>query len=367
MRIAVTGAHGFLGWHLRCRLRAFTDHDVIPVTRAEWPELATTVSNVDAVLHVAGINRADDGAAIEHGNAQLARDLADAIAVAPRPPAVVFANSVQAGNDSPYGAGKALSAEILRTACVRAGSAFTNILLPNLFGEHGRPDYNSFVATFVDRIVNGKTIEVQDRQIELLHVQTAAEAMMAALTETEKARLETTASSVEQIQDTLVSFRDLYSRYEIPALTSHFDVALFNTFRAALFPSGSPFVPQPRTDKRGTLVETVRYHGGEGQAFVSTTKPGVTRGQHFHFRKIERFAVIRGQATISMRRLLTNETISFDIDGSRPATIDMPTLWSHNITNTGTDELVTMFWANELFDPDDPDTFPEPVDPGTAP
>jgi len=107
----------------------------------------------------------------------------------------------------------------------------------------------------------------------------------------------------------------------------------------------------------------VRAHGGQGQTFVSTTKPGITRGEHFHLRKIERFVVLRGEARISLRRMFADDVVSFDVTGDAPAVVDMPTMWVHNITNTGASELTTLFWTHELFDPAAPDTFPDTVSP----
>lgn len=366
MRIAVTGADGFLGWHVRCRLRALSDHDIVPIGRVDWPSLDALIEDVDAVLHVAGINRADDAATVQNGNVQLAKDLAEAVRRARQAPAVVFANSAQVGNGTPYGTGKASGAEILRGACEAVGAPFADVLLPNLFGEHGRPNYNSFVATFVHRIAVGAEITVQDREIELLHVQDAAANLIEAVGSNATSSPMGTATTVQRVHETLLSFHNVYRRGEIPALLSSFDIALFNTYRSAVFPGRYPFVLNPQTDRRGALVETVRSHGGEGQTFVSTTKPDVTRGEHYHLRKVERFAVIQGEAKIILRRLLTNETVAFDVSGDRPTAIDMPTFWVHNITNTGDDDLITMFWTNELFNPDDTDTFYETVRTGAT-
>ena len=162
-------------------------------------------------------------------------------------------------------------------------------------------------------------------------------------------------------KDFLTSQYDVYRHGEIPALPSRLHVNLFNTLRAAMFPARYPMQLVRRTDPRGSLVETVRAHGSEGQTFISTTVPGITRGQHFHLRKAERFVVVGGQARISLRRVLTDEAVSFDVDGASPVVVDMPTLWTHNITNTGAGELTTMFWTNELFDPEDADTYAEEV------
>lgn len=363
MRIVITGASGFLGWHLRTRLHALTDHDVAEVDVHNWHLLDQSVKGADTVIHLAGINRADDRE-VEEGNAKLASDLARAASTAATPPRIVYANSVQAGNDTPYGRGKAQAADILADAAQRSGSAFVNVLLPNLFGEYGRPNYNSFVATFVNKVVNGERPEVADRPIDLLHVQRAAQVLMDAMASDDGvARPQGTPTSVRGVLDKLVVFRDLYGNGDFPPLESPIDVDLFNTYRAALFPANYPIALQPRSDHRGRFVETVRSHGGQGQTSVSTTKPGITRGEHYHLSKVERFVVLSGNARISLRKVLTDEVVSFDVSGENPVAIDMPTMWIHNITNTGDTELVTLFWSHELFDHKAPDTYWEPVQP----
>lgn len=362
MRVLVTGAEGFLGWHTRVRLRAITDHEVIPLGRRNWAELPGLARSADAVLHLAGVNRGSDRE-VEDGNVQIARELAAAVLDTGRQVPIVYANSIQAGNGSPYGNGKAHAATILDEAAQASGSAFTDVLLPNLFGEHGRPDYNSFVATFVSDVLSDDQPAVHDRQVELLHVQDAAQVLIEQLANSRRRRVRPsgTPTTVAEVLAIITGQHAVYRRGEVPRMASKLDVCLFNTLRAAMFPSAYPVPLMRHTDVRGSLVETVKAHGSEGQTFISTTVPGVTRGQHFHLRKVERFVVVGGQARIALRKLLTDEVVEFDVDGHAPAIVDMPTLWAHKITNTGKSELITMFWTNELFNPQDTDTYPEDV------
>jgi len=363
VKVLLTGSAGFLGWHTRVRLRALTGHDVVAVDRGEWPDLARHAKGVDAVVHVAGVNRGFD-AEVEQGNIDLAQDLIDALRAAGSAPRIVYADSIQTGNASPYGVGKGAASELLARAAEDLGSRYVDVRLPNLFGEHGLPRYNSFVATFAHAVVNGEVPQIVDRSVDLLHAQGAAQSLIDGLT-TAETRLEPagTPATVQTVYGTLREANLLYTGGDIPPLLTELDIDLFNTLRAARFPSHYPIALRPRTDDRGSLVEVVRAHGGQGQTFVSTTKPGITRGEHFHLRKIERFVVIKGTARISLRRLFTDDVVSFDVDGEAPAIVDMPTMWVHNITNTGAGELTTLFWANELYDPAAPDTFPEPVPP----
>lgn len=365
MKIVLTGARGFLGWHTRLRLHALTDHEVVPVGREEWGDLSSLLADADAVIHIAGVNRAESDDEVRDGNVALARDLADAIARGDSSLRVVYANSIQAGNGTPYGTGKAEAAGILAETTAAVGGSFVDVLLPNIFGEHGRPRYNSFVATFVHATVAGEDVTINDNEVGLLHVQKAAQALIHGLAAEETAlHPEPETHGVQEVWDLLQEFHASYvPSGEIPDLSTGFRIDLFNTYRAALFPEHYPIQLVPHADPRGAFVETVRCRGGEGQSSFSTTVPGITRGEHYHLHKIERFAVIRGKGTMELRKMFTDEVLTFEADGDAPVAIDMPVGWVHNITNTGDDVLFTQFWSHELFRPDAPDTFPEPVRP----
>ncbi|GAB97095.1 putative polysaccharide biosynthesis protein [Kineosphaera limosa NBRC 100340] len=384
-RVVVTGAAGFLGWHTRARLATlgvFEGAGLTSLGRAQWePEsLAEAVRGLgpdDLVVQLAGINRgADDNLAA--GNVGLARDLIDALEAARANPTVIFAGSNYAdddhpGRDTPYGRGKRAAGEALRDWGARASAPVVEFRFPGLFGEHGRPDYNSFVATFAHRIANGAQPEVVgDRELPLIHVQDAVALLLGAahaarVGEAPGQRVVHPLGRPVLISAMAQRLRELHATYapagDIPALRDTFDVRLFNTLRAAMWPSAYPFRPTAHRDERGALVETVRVHpaGSGGQAFVSTTRPGFTRGNHVHLAKIERFQVISGSGVIRLRRLLEGPVLEFAVDGEHPAVIDMPTLWTHSIENTGDTPLVTAFWANELLDPQHPDTYPMAV------
>lgn len=361
MRVLVTGAQGFLGWHTRLRLHALSDHEVVAVGRVEWSNVATWVADVDAVLHLAGVNRGSD-IEVEQGNLALAEDLAVALKGLGRPIRVVYANSTQVGNGTPYGTGKQRAAEVLRDAAEQSGGHLVDVHLPNVFGEHGRAAYNSFVATFVHATIEGQAPQINDNEVELLHAQDAARVLIDGLhSQQERVDPRGTLARVRKVWELLAEFQDSYATGEIPDLSSPFRVDLFNTYRAALFPSHAPISLTPHTDDRGRFVETVRCRGGQGQTSISTTVPGITRGEHYHLHKIERFAVVQGEATISLRKMFTDDVIDFPVTGDAPAAIDMPIGWVHNITNTGQGTLLTQFWAHELFRPEAPDTFPEKV------
>lgn len=362
-RYAITGAHGFLGWHLRAALQE-SGVSVVPVPVGEAFSLAQAIAAVDGsarVIHIAGVNRASDEE-VTAGNVKFAEQLAEALRAAVTPPhTIVYANSTQSTNGSVYGDAKAKAAEILAAAAAAVGAEFVDVLLPNLFGEHGRPFYNAVTATFSHLVAAGeKPVVETDRELTLLHAQDAVDllsgtAPLSALAELQQHE------TVTGLLARLEAYDALYRVGEIPNVSDVFDRDLFNTFRSYTFPAQSPINLNRHADARGSFFEIIRSHGGPGQSSFSTTLPGVTRGDHFHRRKIERFAVLQGRARISLRRLNTGEVISFEVSGDTPGAIDMPTLWAHNITNIGDDVLYTSFWTNDIFNPQNPDTIAEVV------
>lgn len=375
MKIVVTGAAGFLGWHTRVRLATLSGVTTRPVDRTAFAgrALEEAVADADVVLHLAGINRAanDEPAAVREGNLALAERLEAALTATRSRARVVFAGSAQADRrgeqETPYGVGKRLAAEHLLGYAERAGAEYVEVRLPNLYGEHGRPDYNSFVATFAHRIARGEEPSVTgDREIPLLHVQDAVADLIAAAVEPAPPPLLRPDAAVplriSAVAEKLASFDAVYAGGQIPALHDPVDVRLFNTLRAARWDAGLRTVPLTRhEDPRGAFVEVLRQHGGPGQSSFSTTVPGVTRGDHFHFRKIERFVVVAGSGVIRLRRMLTDEVVEIPVTGTAPTAVDMPTLWTHSISNIGDAEMLTLFWINELYDPADADTHPEKV------
>lgn len=363
MKILLTGANGFLGWHTRLRLHAKTEHEVYPVGRGEWPRLAEFVGDADVIIHLAGVNRAATSAAVETGNVKLAEDLAAGIAGASHPVRVIYANSTQSETDSAYGVGKKRAAEVLADAVAANGGTLVDAVLPNIFGEHGRPHYNSFIATFVAAVIAGEEPTINDNQVELIHAQRVAQHLIDALEGGQTTiRPRGATYGVRDVWHRLQNFHQIYIPHgEIPDLSDSFAVDLFNTYRSGLFPHHYPIRLVPHTDHRGTFVETVRCRGGEGQSSFSSTAPGITRGDHYHLHKIERFAVISGSAVIELRRMFSDEILSFAVTGKDPVAIDMPVGWVHNIRNTGDETLYTQFWSHELFRPDAADTYPEKV------
>ena len=360
---AMTGGRGFLGWHTRAALyEKGIEASLVPVgENFDSSQANSAINGAEKLIHLAGINRAEDDE-IREGNLLFARQLVETLLSVDHPPKViVYANSTQAGNGSVYGEAKLAAGEILREAAEKLGAEFIDVRLPNLFGEHGRPFYNAVTATFCHLLVEGGTPTVEnDKELTLLHAQDAADLLMGncALEHQEKLeQKETVSGLLEKLQE----IDRIYRRGEIPDVSDKFMRNLFNTYRSYVFLARPEFPLIKHADARGSFSEIIRTHGGTGQTSFSTTVPGVLRGGHYHRRKVERFLVLSGKACISLRQMFTEEVLHFDVTGDEPVAIDMPTMWTHSIENTGDEVLFTNFWTDDHFDPDNPDTIVEAV------
>jgi UDP-2-acetamido-2,6-beta-L-arabino-hexul-4-ose reductase len=316
------------------------------------------VAGADAVLHFAGVNRGADEE-VEQANPAIAKNLVSAIRDTGAAPHIVYANSTHAAGDTAYGRSKRRAAEVLHSG----PSGVTNLILPHIFGEGARPYYNNVTATFIDQLLKGDSPEVDpEGRVNLLHAGAAADAAIgAALTaRSGDILLAGRPMGVPELFERLAKNHVAYESNLFLDLTDPFDAALFNTYRAALYPAGFPRPLKLNTDARGMLFEAAKGGGG-GQTFLSWTKPGVTRGDHFHLGKVERFLVLEGNAVIRVRRVMGGPVWEYSVDGAVPAVVDMPTLHTHSLENVGSTPLLTLFWANEIFDPAAPDTFADPV------
>jgi len=359
----MTGGDGFLGWHTQCALReSGATIDDMPVG-GFFDELqaAGALSGADRLIYLAGVMRGSDDE-ITNGNAQFAQQVADLVHRVDEPPkTIVFANSTQASCDTVYGRAKARAAVVLRDAAEAVGADFVDVHLPNMFGEHGRPFYNTVTSTFCHVLAGGghPTVEA-DEELTLLHAQNAADVLIGRRSPDDLPDM-AVHESVSGLLRRLTMIAETYGHGEIPDIGTEFDRDLFNTYRSYVVGSGNVISLHRQRDERGRVAGLLRSHGGTGQSSFSTTRPGVVRGNNFHRRQVERFVVVSGQARISLRRLLTGAAVSVDVDGDRPTAVDMPTMWAHNIRNTGSKSLVTFYWTDDLFENGLPDTISEQV------
>jgi UDP-2-acetamido-2,6-beta-L-arabino-hexul-4-ose reductase len=248
-----------------------------------------------------------------------------------------------------------------------SGGKFSGMIIPNVFGPFGLPNYNSVVATFCYKLTHDETPKIDvDGELKLIYVGELANKIIDEIRRGESnPEVIVPHTGESKVSAILAKLQDYKAQYLekgiIPQLENRFDINLFNTFRSYIdLKNFFPVKFTKHTDPRGSFVEVIRLNVG-GQVSFSTTVPGITRGNHFHTRKIERFAVIKGKALIQLRRIGTDEVLNFELDGNEPAYVDMPVWYTHNIKNTGEEELYTIFWINEFYEPEDADTFFEDV------
>lgn len=372
IKIGITGQAGFVGTHLYNELGLLTDDFVrIPFQDSFFSEeqrLRDFVKQCDVIVHLAAMNRHSDSQVIYKTNLRLVNQLIAAMEAEKVTPHVLFSSSSQEERDNEYGRSKREGRELLEQWAKYRGASFTGMVVPNVYGPFGRPNYNSFIATFCYKLTHGEQpMVLQNDNVRLIYVGSLCRhiihkikhvfASNTLVIERDEIPFDFE-KKVTEILECLEQYKGLYfDKGIIPVLNNRDEVNLFNTFRCYIdHATHFPVKLLQHIDSRGAFVETIKLGVG-GQVSFSTTLPGITRGNHYHCRKIERFTVIKGKARIQLRQIDTNEIINFYLDGDEPSYVDMPIWYTHNITNIGEEELYTQFWINEWYDPKDGDTY----------
>jgi len=372
IKAGITGQAGFIGTHLFNAMGLKKDSIIrIPFEDEYFANedlLRRFVADCDVIVHLAAMNRHNDHDVIYSTNISLVQKLIAAIEAQHLRPHILFSSSTQEERDNLYGLSKREGRMLFESWAQRNGARFTGLVIPNVFGPFGNPYYNSVVATFCHQLTHDEIPKIDtDGQMKLIYINELVEVIIGKILnpgEQQVVKFDVShrhESKVSEILNILEGFKaEYYEKGKIPDLNSALKLALFNTFRCYMPEEKFPFPLKLNSDYRGIFVEVIRATV-PGQSSYSTTGPGITRGNHFHTRKVERFAVIRGKARIRLRRVGTTEIIGYDLNGDVPSFVDMPVWHTHNITNTGEGELLTLFWINEPYDPSDPDTYFEPV------
>jgi len=378
VRVGITGQAGFIGTHIYNTLGLYPQKYVrVPFADdyfCDKTKLRQFVSGCDVIVHLAAVNRHADPKTLFDTNISLVKELISACEETRSTPHILFSSSTQEERDNLYGNSKREGRKLFEKWAEKNHAPFTGLIIPNVFGPFGNPYYNSVVATFCHQLTHGETPRIEvDSELNLIYVGELVKTIMDMADEVftkykedeiiQEAKLtHSTSIKVSSLLQLLTMYKDNYFHSgEIPSLNNPAQVNMFNTFITYIdHQSFFPFKLRLNTDHRGSFVETVRLNSG-GQISFSTTNPGITRGNHFHTRKAERFAVIKGKACIEMRRIGTDKVLSFQLDGNQPSYVDMPVWYTHNITNVGNDELYTIFWISEHYNPNDPDTWFEKV------
>ncbi len=371
LQIGITGQSGFIGTHLynflglkKDEIKRISFQDEYFMDSGKLEEFA---GQCDVIVHLAALNRHNDPQAIYNTNIELVKKLIHACEKTGSKPHILFSSSIQEERENIFGISKREGREILSLWAEKNNALFTGLIIPNVFGPFGMPYYNSVIATFSHQLTHNEEPRIEtDAALKLIYidelVQIIYDTICNKISHKEYKVPHTSEKKVSEILSLLQQFKSSYIDKGIfPDLNDKFLLNLFNTFVCYIdIENHFPVKLIQSSDERGSYVETIKLNSG-GQVAFSTTKPGYTRGNHYHTRKIERFAIIKGKALIQMRRIGTDKILNFKLDGSEPAYIDMPIWYNHNISNTGNEDLYTMFWINEFFDKSDMDTYWEKV------
>ena len=371
IKIGITGQQGFIGTHLLNSLRLL-DNEFICIeyeTNFFNNELLLDdfVQKCDVIVHLAAMNRHNDPKVIYNTNIELVEKLIFSLKRTNSKPHILFSSSLQEERDNLYGKSKREGRILLEKWAFLNGGSITGLLIPNVFGPFGHPNYNSVIATFSHQISNSDIPKIEvDGELKLIYVSELVTEIISLVRVKKNQSLyhlaHTSTAYVSELLNLLKKYKEEYQDLGvIPALNNNFELNLFNTFRSYMdIKNHFPVKFTQHRDVRGSFVEIIRLGVG-GQVSFSTTAPGVTRGNHYHTRKIERFAVIKGNALIQLRRIGTKEVINFYLNGNNPSYVDIPIWYTHIIKNIGEEVLYTNFWINEYYNADDADTYFENV------
>jgi len=357
-----------LGRNLAAHLEQRHDCEVEIVGRENIAQALPAATRSDVIFHLAGVNRPQNAEEFESGNVSLTRELCELLLQAGRSPRIIFSSSIQASLANPYGESKAQAEAVLRQYAAASGAAVRIYRLGNIFGKWCRPHYNSVTATFCYNIAHDLPIQVNDpaRQLELSYVDDVVKAFTLEIEQTGDSNSPLRSIPTYRIQlgdlaGRIQAFHDMRTTLALPDFADSFNRALYATYLSHVPDDCRLNQLAIRADSRGSLAEFLKQPH-LGQVFVSRTNPGITRGNHYHHTKTEKFFVVQGTGLIRMRGVSDREIAEYLVSGHEYKVIDIPPGFTHSITNVGPDEMVTLFWSSEVFDPDHPDTYFLPVD-----
>jgi UDP-2-acetamido-2,6-beta-L-arabino-hexul-4-ose reductase len=374
MKVLITGADGFVGKNLQLRLRERQDVEMVTYTRADSvADLPARLAGVDIVFHLAGVNRPKDPQEFAAGNAELTQALSQAVQSAGRPIRVLHTSSTQARLDNPYGLSKRQAEQALQALQALAGTHGVSVhvfRLPNVFGKWCKPNYNSAVATFCHNIARGMPVQINDpnASVTLVYIDDVLDRFIDLMDGADGAPdaedFEAVAPqytvTVGELVRQITAFRESRDSLVIDRVGTGLVRALYATYVSYLPVERFAYEVPQYADPRGVFVEMLKTPDC-GQFSFFTAHPGITRGGHYHHTKTEKFLVIKGQARFRFRHMQTGQVHEHEARGEKPEIVETVPGWTHDITNIGSDEMVVMLWANEIFDRAKPDTYACPV------
>ncbi|MBC8532365.1 capsular polysaccharide biosynthesis protein CapF [Gehongia tenuis] len=365
MKILVTGAKGFIGRNLIAQLKNRGYKDILLYDiDSEDGLLDEYAASCEFVFHLAGINRPKEQKEFMEGNFGFTATLLEALKRNQSHAPVLVTSSIQADLDNPYGQSKRAGENLIFDYGKETGNLTYVYRLPNVFGKWCRPNYNSVVATFCNNIAHDLPIVVHDPEVilNLVYIDDVVTELICALEG--NAKQENQFCIVEpvhrvklgEIADLLYSFKESRKNLEAPNMGSPFIKKLYSTYLSYLSEEDFAYPLTIHADQRGSFTEFIRTNSC-GQFSINISHPGITKGNHWHNTKNEKFLVISGQGVIRFRKIDEQRIIEYNVSGDKMQVVDIPVGYTHSITNTGNSDMVTVMWANECFDPEHPDTY----------
>jgi UDP-2-acetamido-2,6-beta-L-arabino-hexul-4-ose reductase len=367
MKILVTGSEGFIGKNLCLFLSEQKEYEILKVNReTSDSQLSQYILESDILIHLAGVNRPENETYFEEINANFTKKIIDSLIGNNKNTPFLFTSSTQAELDNPYGKSKKSAEDLVYHYGKTTGATIAVLRLPGVFGKFCKPNYNSVVATFCYNIARGLDIQISDRskEVELIHIDTVIKTIFDFIKSSSVSSLRNIGPiykvTLGELAEALLTFSNFRSDLSIENVGNGFLRALYCTFISYL-PKSSWSNEIPKySDNRGVFVEMLKTKDS-GQFSYFTAPPGITRGEHYHHTKTEKFLVIKGKALFRFRNKVTTEFHELTVFGEIPTIVDSIPGWAHDITNIGSEEMIVMLWANEVFDRKNPDTYASPV------
>ena len=369
MKVLVTGSSGFIGKNLCIRLEGRPGTFVLRFDLGNTrQELEAALAQADLVYHLAGVNRPEDEEDFTTGNVGFTAEVCDHLLALGRAVPLVLSSSIQAGLDNPYGVSKRRAEGVVKRYAQQSGAHCAIYRLKNVFGKWCRPNYNSVVATFCHNVARDLPITISDpaNEVDLVYIDDVVRCFLGEIEAGEPGGVyyrEVSPSyrvTLGRLAGLIRSFWEIRETLHLPDLGDEFIRKLHSTYLSYLEPDDFAYHLDKRCDPRGCLAEFVKSPAS-GQIFLSRTAPGITRGDHYHHTKTEKFLVLAGEAVIRFRQIENGDVLEYRVRGEDFCVVDIPPGYTHSIENVGPGELLTLFWASEIFDPDRPDTRALPV------
>ncbi len=369
MKILITGAEGFVGKNLISELRNQGFSDLLEYDINKNNELLDDFArDCQFVFHLAGVNRPENPEDFMKGNFGFTTELLDALKKHNNKAPVLISSSIQAALDNPYGQSKKAGEDLMFAYSKETGTKVYVYRLPNVFGKWCRPNYNSAVATFCNNIAHDLPVQINDPNVmmQLVYIDDVVASFIDKLRNgSNQPKDFETVDPVHEIQlgeivRLLHSFKQSMGNLLIPDMADAFNKKLYSTYLSYLPTDQFSYLLKMNIDHRGSFTEFLKTEE-RGQVSVNISKPGITKGNHWHHTKNEKFLVVTGKGVIRFRKIDSNEIIEYHVSGEKLEVVDIPVGYTHNIENIGDIDMVTMMWVNEVFDKERPDTYFLPV------